>query len=144
MKKIALLFLSGILYSSISFAQCDTIANTCVKHLGKAFISDGQEYRALLIGTEIAEYTTTFYGGSTYRIAACSRFTDGDLSFSLYDSEHRLLFTNTNYKNSPWWDFKFASTINGTVEAQLSASAPKEEGEDMANGCAVILIGFKN
>ena len=118
-------------------AQCDTIANMCNKHISNQFISDGQQYRALLLNAdEIAEFNTTFYGGSTYRIAACSGMSDGNLVFSVFDKERNLLFTNSDYSNAPYWDFKIASTIDCIIEARLN-------NHNQGSGCAVLLIGFK-
>ena len=140
MKKIhtlvsSLLFCIGL--NSFSFAQCDTIAKVCAKHISNQFISDGQEYRALLLNPEeTAEFHTTFYGGSVYRIAACSGLSDGNLVFSVFDTERNLLFTNNDYKNSPYWDFKITSTVDCIIEARLDAS-------NQGSGCAVMLIGFK-
>ncbi|GAB4255778.1 MAG: hypothetical protein Kow0079_12700 [Vicingaceae bacterium] len=119
-----------------SFSQCDTIATICGKHLSDGFISDGQEYRSLLLNDEIAEFHVTFYGGSTYRISACSGLSDGNLIFSVYDQERNLLFTNTKHKNAPYWDFNIKNTINCIIEAQLDPN-------NLASGCAVLLIGFK-
>lgn len=130
-------FVALFLFCSLgAFAQCDTIANSCNKHLNNGFISDGQEYRALLLDQEVAEFSTTFYGGSTYRIAACSGMSDGNLVFNLYDRERNLLFSNSEYKNSPYWDFKIESTIDCIIEAKLGSS-------NTGSGCAVLLIGFK-
>lgn len=140
MKKQALHFLFLIItFAGINSAsaQCDTIANTCVKHLTDKFISDGQQYRSLLLNNqETAEFHSTFYGGTVYRIAACSGLSDGNLVFNIYDSERNLLFTNSDYKNSPYWDFKINSTLDCIIEAKLDAS-------NKGSGCAVILIGFK-
>ncbi|MEO6884085.1 MAG: hypothetical protein ABI199_08675 [Bacteroidia bacterium] len=141
MKKGILKFLlvaCGFVYASTASAQCDTIANVCAKHLETGFISDGQQYRALLLNSdETAEFHATFYGGSTYRIAACSGLTDGNLIFSVYDSQRNLLFTNKDYSNAAYWDFKVTSTLDCTIEAHLDPST------NQGSGCAVILIGFK-
>jgi len=118
-------------------AQCDSIANLCKKNISKEYISDGQSYRALLVNQEIAEFAATFYGGSTYRIAACSGFSDGNLIFSIYDQDRNLLFTNSEHRNAPYWDFKLVSTLNCTIEAQLNSTAG-------TSGCAVLLVGFKD
>jgi hypothetical protein len=131
---IACILALGI--SNQGFAQCDTIAQSCAKHLTGGFISDGQDYRALLLDQEVAEFDATFYGGSVYRIAACSGMSDGNLVFSIYDRERNLLFSNKDYKNAPYWDFKFDSTIDCIIEAQLASG-------NSASGCAVLLIGFK-
>ena len=127
----------GLTFKNTALAQCDTVANLCVKHLAAQFISDGQQYRALLLNAdETAEFHTTFYGGATYRIAACSGLSDGNLVFSIFDSERNLLFTNNEYRNSPFWNFKITSTLDCIIEARLDA-------ENQGSGCAVILIGFK-
>ena len=121
-----------------SFGQCDSIANLCSKHIISQFISDGQSYRSLLLNSEeTAEFHTTFFGETTYRLAACSGKTDGNLIFNIYDQERHLLFTNKNHANAPFWDFKVKSTLECTIEAQLDAN------KNSGSGCAVILIGFK-
>ncbi|MBK9480226.1 MAG: hypothetical protein IPP56_10935 [Bacteroidetes bacterium] len=133
--KIAFI-LCVLLISSKANAQCDTIANACVKNLTNQYISDGQQYRALLLDKEVAEFHATFYGGSQYRIAACSGLTDGNLTFELYDKERNLLFSNADQMNSPYWDFKFTNTMDVTMEAKLNKTSS-------TSGCAVLLISFK-
>lgn len=141
MKKIiytSLLAIAFIGFNNSAKAQCDSIANLCSKHIIAQFISDGQSYRSLLLNSEeTAEFHTTFFGETTYRLAACSGKTDGNLIFNIYDQDRHLLFTNKNYSNSPYWDFKVKSTLECTIEAQLDAS------KNAGSGCAVILIGFK-
>lgn len=118
-------------------AQCDTIAKVCAKHIIASFISDGQQYRSLLLNPdETAEFKTTFFGETVYRIAACSGLTDGNLIFSVYDQERNVIFTNKDAKNAPYWDFKVKSTVDVIIEAKLD---PTNSG----SGCAVLLIGFK-
>ncbi len=140
MKKIfksLILILSFVFISKHSFAQCDTIANICAKNMAKQFLSDGQEYRALLLNNdETAEFHSTFYGGTIYRVVGCSGFADGNLVFSVFDSDRNLIFTNSDYKNSPYWDFKVNSTLDCIIEARLGS-------ESQGSGCAVVLIGFK-
>ena len=131
---VVLLFAFAFLPKS-SIAQADTLLKVCSQHLLEPFISDGQQYKAILNGEETAEFRCTFYGGSTYRIIVCSGFTDGNITFSLLDSNKNLLFTNTNYELSPYWDFKFNSTIECIIEAQL-VDASK-------SAFAIMLIGFK-
>lgn len=119
-------------------AQCDTIASICAKHIISSFISDGQQYRSLLLNSEeYAEFHTTFFGETTYRIAACSGRSDGNLIFNIYDQDRHLLFSNRTQKNAPFWDFKVKSTVETIIEAQLDAN------KNPGSGCAVILIGFK-
>ena len=131
---IALVATVGIAFNAS--AQCDTIATICAQKVTADFISDGQSYRALLNGDEVAEFRATFYGGSTYRIAGCSGFTDGNLVFSLFDEEHNRLFTSSDHKNTPYWDFSFTSTVDCIIEARLNTNNVK-------SGCAAMVIGFK-
>ena len=126
----------GFITYSASFAQCDTIAYLCDKHIKANFISDGQDYRSLLLDDEIAEFNMTLYGGSVYRFAACSGLSDGNLIFTVYDKERNQLFTNKEYSNSAYWDFKITNTIDCIIEAQLDPNS-------LASGCAVLLVGFK-
>jgi len=126
----------GLVSFKSSIAQCDTIASICDKHLTNGFISDGQDYRSLLLDDEIAEFNMTLYGNSTYRFAACSGLTDGNLLFSVYDQERNLLFTNKDYANSAYWDFKITNTVDCIIEAQLDPNSS-------ASGCAVLLVGFR-
>lgn len=134
LKSLALVI--GLITYSTTFAQCDTIASLCSKNISANFISDGQDYRSLLLEDEMAEFSMTLYGGSVYRFAACSGLSDGNLLFSVYDKERNLLFTNTDYANAPFWDFKITNTLDCIIEAQLNPNSS-------ASGCAVLLVGFK-
>ncbi|MBN2669685.1 MAG: hypothetical protein JXR60_10700 [Bacteroidales bacterium] len=118
------------------FSQVDKTLELCDLHIVPPFVSDGQEYRALLKTDEIAEFNVTFYGGSTYRIVACSGAQEGNLIFSIYDREKNLLFTNRDYQFSPYWDFKIKNTVNLIIEAELK----QKEGN---SGFAFLQIGFK-
>src|ERR1017187_2796611 len=128
------LFLVVVLTPQVFLAQCDTVANSCAKNMARQFLSDGQEYRALLLNSdETAEFHSTFYGGTTYRVVACSGMGDGNLVFSVFDSDRNLLFTNSDYKNAPYWEFKVNSTVDCIIEARLGC-------ENQGSGCAVVLI----
>lgn len=131
-----LLLAAGLLSGSAAMAQCDTIASICEKHITAAYIPDGQFYRALLREDEMAEFDLTLYGGTTYRVAACSGLSDGNLVFSVLDKERNVLYTNKEQNNDPYWDLVIANTIDVTIEAQLDQTKA-------ASGCAVMLIGFK-
>ncbi len=126
----------GLFPASRATAQCDTIADLCAKHITAAYIPDGQFYRALLQGDELAEFGLTLFGGTTYRVAACSGMTDGNLLFSVFDQERNLLFTNKDHASSPYWDLVISNTLDVTIEAHLDAAK-------LGSGCAVLLIGFK-
>ncbi|WP_317898190.1 hypothetical protein [Aurantibacillus circumpalustris] len=140
MKKFILVLslIIGVSCINKSAAQCDSIANMCAKHIISTFISDGQQYRSLLLNSEeYAEFHTTFFGETTYRIAACSGRSDGNLIFNIYDQDRHLLFSNHSQRNAPYWDFKVKSTVETIIEAQLDVN------KNPGSGCAVILIGFK-
>ncbi|MGE0566653.1 MAG: hypothetical protein AB7O73_01780 [Bacteroidia bacterium] len=140
MKKILSILSLGLLLgiANKSTAQCDSIAAFCSKHITAKYVSDGQQYRSLLLNSdEMAEFHTTFFGETTYRLAACSGTSDGNLIFNIYDQDRNLLFTNKHHKNAPFWDFKVKSTIETIIEAQLDGN------KNAGSGCAVILIGFK-
>lgn len=139
MKKLSYYLITVLVIISINFqvlGQADTLIKFCSLNLTNDYVSDGQQYISLLNGDEIAEFRATFYGGSTYRIAACSGLTNGNLIFSVYDRERNELFSNRNYKNTPYWDFKFTSTMECIIEAQLDPKGPE-------SGFAILLIGFK-
>lgn len=137
--KLLPLIVGMLIISSLkSFALGkDTVTMLCSKHLQDQFISDGQQYQALLFNTsETAEFTSTLYGGTVYRIAACSGVTDGNLIFWVYDVNRNLLFTNKDFANAPYWDFLINNTIDCIIEARL-------DNKNAGSGRAVILIGFK-
>ena len=139
MKKVFIIIVGIIsitFYVAVMAQTTDEVMNRCVKYISHPYISDGQQYRALLNEDEVAEFHATFYGGSTYRIAACTGASDGALVFSVYDSDRHLLFTNKDYENTPYWDFKFKSTVDCIIEAQLDTKVK-------TSGLAVMLIGFK-
>ena len=139
MKKI--LFSLCLISTSLCFAQdCETIAKDCegflVGQSGKdRFISDGQVYTAFL-DREQAEFKTTFYGGSTYRIAASAGRDEDYVIFTVLDMEGNELFTNKEHKNANYWDFKVPKTIPVVIRTELDLDLK-------VTGCAVMLIGFK-
>ncbi len=128
----------------IGQATCDSIATVASsylntdrdKQLNRVFISDGQVYRAILDEDQSAEFETTLYGGSTYRVTASAGVDDNYLIFFIYDKERNLLFTNMDYNNAPYWDFKIDNTIECTIEAKLDMNKK-------LSGCAIMMIGFE-
>lgn len=129
-------FLALFPFSGVD-AQCGVIANACEPHL-KGHISDGQTYRALLRGDQKAEFRTTLFEGTTYRIAACSDTSaSGNLIFTVKDKERNKLFSNADHGIPPFWNFKVPHTMDVIIQAKLAPSANR------ASGCAVLLVGFK-
>ena len=140
LKYFSILTIACFTLSFASFAQSDSLIKFCAQNMTSQYLSDGQQYISILNGDEIAEFRATFFGGATYRIAACSGMSKGNIIFTLYDSQdpqnRKELFSNKDYKNSPYWDFKFVSTMECVIEAQLEPNGPK-------SGFAILLIGFK-
>lgn len=140
--KYSILFLFAFSFLSFSaYTQdCEKIIKICESYLSgtkgkEKFISDGQIYTAFL-DREKAEFKTTFFGGSTYRIAASAGDDEDYVIFTVKDPQGNVLFTNRNYKNSPYWDFKVPMTIPVTIETELDL-------DKKVSGCAIMLIGFK-
>ena len=105
-----LLLISLFSFSAIS-QDCEGVVIVCKANLNKgnsSFISDGQVYTAFL-DREKAEFKTTFFGGSTYRIATSAGSTDDFVIFTVRDLQGNVIFTNKDFKNSPYWDFKVFS-----------------------------------
>ncbi len=131
----------ALFYSGVAISQdCESIVKTCESYLnGKngnvKFISDGQVYTAFL-DREKAEFKTTLFGGSIYRIASSAGTDDDFVIFTVKDPKGNVLFTNSKYKNAPYWDFKVQKTIPVTIETELDL-------DKKVTGCAVMLIGFK-
>jgi hypothetical protein len=138
--KLVLVISGIVMMNSASAQMTDTVASICAKHFQDQFISDGQQYRALLMNSEeMAEFHVTLYGGTLYRIAACSGLQDGNLIISVFDTDAKenLIFTNQDYKNAPYWDFKVNSTLDCVIKAKLDPDGLQSSGR------AVVLIGFK-
>jgi hypothetical protein len=117
-------------------AQCDTIMTMCEKNITEQYISDGQVYRALVNGNEVAEFSMTLFEGNTYRIAACSGLEDGNLFFTMLDPEGQALFKSEDFAGAPYWDFIIENTLQVTIETRLNPHKSQ-------SGCAVIVVGFK-
>ncbi len=131
-----LLIAIGIFLHQNTSAQCDSVAIACQNFISEHYISDGQVYRSLLSGDDVAEFQTTLFAGNTYRIAVCSGTDDTNLIFRLSDQERNMLFSNTDYNKESYWDFYVENTMPVTVEVMLDNSRNE-------SGCAVVVIGFK-
>jgi hypothetical protein len=138
------LFLTAIAFFLIGSTQaqdCERIVDYCESLLtkntnGKEFISDGQVYTAFLDRGEVAKFETTLFGGSTYRIAASAGEDENYVIFTIKDPAGNVLFTNSNYKNAPYWDFEVDESITITIESKLDRNFK-------FSGCLVMLIGFQ-
>ena len=131
-----LLSLICMLITTQTFAQADTLVNVCNKYMKLPFISDGQQYQTVVNGDETAEFHAVFYGGSTYRIIGCSGLTEKNLIYTILDTEHNVLYSNKDFANAPYWDFKFMNTMDCIIEARLKST-------NTGSGFAIIMIGFR-
>ncbi len=134
--KIILLMVVAVCFTTIVNAQVDSTIRLCEKHLKLPFISDGQSYTAFLNGDEVAEFSATFYGENLYRMVTASGTAEGNVVFSVYDKQRNLLFTNADYQNAAYWDFKFENSLDCIIEARLDSKV-------LSSGFVVLLIGFK-
>ena len=127
-------------FNDVLAQDCEQIVSNCESLLNKntsgaKFVSDGQVYSAFL-NREKAEFKTTFFGGSVYRIAASAGFDENYVIFTVKDVNGNILFSNRNYKNAPYWDFDIRETLEVAIETELDLDLK-------VTGCAVMLIGFK-
>lgn len=141
MKKTIILSVLAVLFGSFSVnaQDCDSVSRVVETYItnddkGKPFVSDGQVYVAFL-DNEKAEFKTTLYGSSYYRVAASAGIKDDYVIFSIFDMEDNLLFTNKDFKNSPYWDFKIENTVPVRIQTELDT-------DKKITGCAVMMIGF--
>ena len=138
MNRIYTIFLTCFISFGAFSQDCEGIVRACKANLNKGntkFISDGQVYTAFL-DREKAEFKTTFFGGSLYRIATSAGTADDYVIFTVKDLLGNVIFTNKNYKNSTYWDFKVPNTVPVIIETEL-------EADKKITGCAVMLIGFR-
>jgi hypothetical protein len=139
----ALLFSLLTLGTSYGQITCDSITAVTSSYLNtskdqamnRIFISDGQVYRAFLRDDEASEFQSTFYGGSTYRIATSAGIKDNYIIFEVFDTERNLLFSNEDYEYAPYWDFSVENSLNVTIEVKLDV-------DKKVSGCASVMIGF--
>lgn len=116
-------------------SQEETIESSCKDYFKAPFIASGRPFKALLTGNEIAEFHTSFFAGTTYRIVACPAGAN-NIIFSVYDKERNLIFSNKNHDLAPFWDFNIMGSLDCIVEAQLDATKS-------TSGMAMIMVGFK-
>ncbi|MFT5305282.1 MAG: hypothetical protein ACI9N1_002215 [Flavobacteriales bacterium] len=130
--------------STTAQITCDSIASVTNSYLstssdqdlGRYFISDGQVYRAFIDEDQAAEFEVTFYGNSTYRIAASAGTDDNFVIYEIYDQDRNLLFSNYDYNNAPYWDIEVENTIDCTIEVKLDLNKK-------LSGCVRMMIGFE-
>lgn len=112
-----------------TFSSCESLMND-------GYVSDGKEHIAKLDENNKAVFHITFYGGSNYRLIACSDYQKKPLILTVYDTEKNRLFCNADHKNTPFWNFIFTSTVDCIVEIEIDA-------EEQISTEVMLLIGFK-
>lgn len=117
-------------------SQQDELIERCASCIKAPFVSTGQAMKAFLTGDEVAEFHTSLYSGNVYRIAACSQEL-GNIVFSVYDKNRRLLFDSRQYPNLEYWDFKVDGSLECIIEARLDA-------KKLNSGVVLVMIGFKS
>jgi hypothetical protein len=117
-------------------SQVSQLQHICSLYFSPEYISDGQEYFAQLKPDQKTEFRTTFFGDNTYRIVACTNLKRSDVVFSVFDTEKNLLFSNANYEYTPYWDFKFSSTVTCIIQVDVKS-------EKFVPGYIMLLIGYK-
>ncbi len=126
----------SVLVFSIN-AQPTAIKERCGNYFSDKYVSDGQQYRALLTGEEVAEFQATFYEKNRYRVVVCGARDDKTIVFNVYDKNRNLLFSNKDYDNTPFWDLYFSSTTDCFIEARLDTNI-------QSSGIVFLLIGFEH
>jgi len=129
-------FILSVLGVNTIDSQEEALLNNCANNLRSPYIVSGQPFKAFITDDEVAEFHTTFFAGSTYRIMACST-KDKNIIFSVYDTNRNLLFTNATVDNAPYWDFKVEGSLECIVEAKLDTNKT-------TSGIAMLLVGFKS
>ena len=125
-----------VMLSSSTSAQLNQLQHICSLYFSPEYITDGQEYLAQLKPDQKVEFRTTFFGENTYRIVACTNLRRSDVIFSVFDTEKNLLFTNANFNNSPYWDFRFTSTVTCIIQVDV-------QNQKFTPGYVMLLIGYK-
>ncbi len=116
-------------------SQAEAAEDACKAYFKHPYIITGRPFKALLTGDEVAEFHTTLFSGTTYRIAV-GNTNKNYLIFSVYDTDHNLLFTSKDYENAPYWDFAVDGYLDCIVEAKLDES-------QAASGFAIVMTGFR-
>lgn len=116
-------------------SQEETVETSCRDYFKAPFVATGQPFKALLTGEEVAEFHTSFFAGTTYRIVACQSG-ENNLIFSVYDSKRNLIFSNKSHENAAYWDFNVLGSLDCIVEARLDPAKK-------TSGMAMLMVGFK-
>lgn len=108
----------------------------CEKLIEKDYFPQEKEYKIQIGQDEQASFHMTFYNDYQYRIAVCSNISDGNLVFTIYDPENKMLFSNKDYNFSQYWDFRFKSTIECVIKVEI-------QNYEYTKAMISLLVGYK-
>lgn len=141
MKKGILIGLLFTIFSAFNIMaqDCDSIYRIVESYLMSpanemTYVSDGQVYTAFL-DNEKAEFNTTLYGGTIYRVGVSAGSKDDYALFTIRDMDDNILFSNKDHYNKPYWDFKIENTIPVKIQTELDTNKK-------ITGCVIMMIGF--
>ncbi len=123
-------------YNASAQMGIDSIRISCNEIMSDQYVPDGQNYYSFISTGEVAEFYSTFYGNTTYRIVGLLGNDEGKLIISVYDQERNLLFSNKDFENIAYWNFQFENTLDCIIEAEIDSF-------DEMSGVAVLMIGFE-
>ena len=123
-------------------AQCSdkTIKRLCKDGLG-TYIFESAAFKPLTaFGAKknVVEAAFSVYSQESYRVLnLCQGFSDL-LEFSIYDTEHNLLFSNKTDKSIKFYDFVAQKSGDFTIEFKIPAADVKS-----TSSCVAFAIGYK-
>lgn len=132
---VAVAVVAGLAVPMQVNSQADAIEAQCKACFEYPFVVTGKPFRSLLTGDEVAEFKATLFSSTTYRIAVSSK-NSNNIIFSVYDSEHNLLFTNADHNNAPYWDLEVDGYLDCIIEARLDNTKAQ-------SGFAIVMTGIK-
>ena len=127
--------LAGVIKPVSIASQEDELKTNCQSFYKSPFIVTDRSLRAFLTGDEVAEFRTTFFSGTVYRLVSCG-FESDIIEFSVLDTNRNLLFSSGNYNNANLWDFQIEGSMECIIEARLNP-------EKASSGMVFMFLGFK-
>jgi hypothetical protein len=140
-RTLIIALLVAIILPFAASAQCKGfVKKTCLPKV-PPYTHNGQLNNAVMSAGEKAELQMTFYSGQEYRIVVCAQEVLGKVSFKVYDSSHKEIYSSDDGKDEPKWDFKVVATQQLTLE--IEAPALDSPNSLVPSGCVSVLVGFK-
>ena len=70
-------------------SQEDELLSSCISTYKSPFIVTDRSLKAFLTGEEVAEFRTTFFTGTIYRVVSCG-FESDVIEFSILDTDRKI------------------------------------------------------